>query len=143
MSWMTSFINGVFNVDVQTIFNKSEQTADKKPPVSLLATSKKIKKLPLPQPVTKNCKALGAKKSDIQKMCMHNEKEGVSGDDLLEHAGNGEWGSLWRDWCEKTKSDKDPVTGQERENDSRGAGEKEHIGSDVNSTDRSLWKLWN
>ena len=44
--------------------------------------------------------------------CPHNGKGGISGDDIAEHVGNGEFGSAWREWCDKTKSDVDPATGK-------------------------------
>ena len=59
--------------------------------------------------------------------CRHNEDQRVSIDDIFEHLGNAEFGSAWRDWCDMTRSDRDPVSGSDR-NDGNG--------ENINSTDR-------
>jgi hypothetical protein len=33
--------------------------------------------------------------------CYHNGRDGISYDDIIEHIGNGEYGSAWRDAKEK------------------------------------------
>jgi len=57
--------------------------------------------------------------------CIHNGQGKATGDDILEHVMDGDYGKAWRDWCDKTQSDRDPVTGENRN------------GSDINSTDRN------
>ena len=59
--------------------------------------------------------------------CGHNGYFGISGNDILEHLGNFEWGSAWRDWCEMTDSGYNPTTGE-----STGGGP---YASEINSRD--------
>ncbi len=42
-----------------------------------------------------------AKDADVTVICYHNDRDGISYDDIIEHIGNGEYGSAWRDAKEK------------------------------------------
>ncbi len=39
--------------------------------------------------------------SDVIAICYHNDRDGISFDDIIEHIGNGEYGSAWRDAKDK------------------------------------------
>ena len=46
-------------------------------------------------------KAEGSNDLNAVLICYHNDREGISYDDIIEHIGNAEYGSAWRDAKEK------------------------------------------
>ncbi|HSX38146.1 MAG TPA: hypothetical protein VLE95_04875 [Chlamydiales bacterium] len=50
-------------------------------------------------------------------------------DHVLRETLNGNYGNAWEKWCEGTRSNTDPITGESRNEPTNG--------SDVNSTDKS------
>lgn len=47
--------------------------------------------------------------------CVHNGNEGTKPDEIVEHVIDQDWGKAWIDWCDFTKSDIDPITGEKRD----------------------------